>query len=732
MQIEKVLRGIVLAGVFALPFIVLLVTESLFFPYITGKNFTFRIIVEVIFAAWVALALVNAQYRPRWTALLVSVTAFLGVVGLANLLGEDPYKSFWSDFERMEGYITLLHLFAYLLAAGTVLVAEKAWLWLWRTTLGVSSIVSIYALSQLISTSDFRLDATFGNPIYLGIYAMFHIFIAAILMARRGALRWERIAYGGVIALLFVTLFLSATRGATLGLVGGFFLAALGIAFSLRSNRKVRLWVGGVAMIMMLIAGGAWLARDTSFIQENRTLDRLTNISLQESNISARIIVWGIAWEGIKDRPLLGWGQENFNAVFAKHYDPRMYSHEQWYDRTHNVVLDWFVSTGFIGLFVYLSIFLTLLWTISRTARFTLIQKWLLVGLLAAYMFSNLTVFDNISSYILFFTLIAWIYAMADDVWTAPWGNGRIFTKELSHKIFGFLVAPIITIILVLVVWSANIVPLQVSKGIISALRDTGYALSAGRSGSIEEAVTYTEKSLEKFTMLEAKGTFGQPALRENLAVGADQIRNTQWAPQELKDAWYTAARNGLVAQTQDAHDPRAAYQLGLLYHEFGQFVEAFQAFADASEFSPNKQSILLRLGTIAANGNNLEVAEEYAQRTFELDRSFDNARALYVFVLIRSGKFEQAKLLLQEKPKIAADARVLSAYVSQGAHTQARDMWELGVSMNPDNTNVLLSLATVYAQTGDLTRARQELNYLLETYPGVEDAINKRFGGSS
>ena len=57
MTIEKILRWVVIGGVFALPFIVLIVSSSLFFPYITGKNLYFRGIVEVITGAWLALAL---------------------------------------------------------------------------------------------------------------------------------------------------------------------------------------------------------------------------------------------------------------------------------------------------------------------------------------------------------------------------------------------------------------------------------------------------------------------------------------------------------------------------------------------------------------------------------------------------------------------------------------------------------------------------------------------------
>src|SRR3989344_7787760 len=88
----------------------LVVTNSLFFPFITGKNFFFRIIVEVIFGFYVALAILNRDFRPKKSPLLLVLTLFFAVVTLAALFGVDPYHSFWSNFERMEGLITHLHL----------------------------------------------------------------------------------------------------------------------------------------------------------------------------------------------------------------------------------------------------------------------------------------------------------------------------------------------------------------------------------------------------------------------------------------------------------------------------------------------------------------------------------------------------------------------------------------------------------------------------------------------
>src|SRR3989344_2426365 len=147
--LEKTLRGIVLAGVFALPFVCLVVSTSLFFPYITGKNFAFRVIVEILTAAWLALALVNPAYRPRRSWVLGALSIFVILIAISDAQGVNAFKSFWSNFERMDGFVTIAHLLLYTVVAASVLHTERLWRWLWWTTLGVSVFLSIYGLLQV-------------------------------------------------------------------------------------------------------------------------------------------------------------------------------------------------------------------------------------------------------------------------------------------------------------------------------------------------------------------------------------------------------------------------------------------------------------------------------------------------------------------------------------------------------------------------------------------------------
>lgn len=707
-----------------MPFIVLVVTDSLFFPYVTGKSFAFRIVIEVMFGAWILLALLNAQYRPRWTPLLISLVGFVGVVGLANVLGENFYKSFWSDFERMEGYITILHLLAYFVVAGTVMARENLWLWFWRISLGVAIFVSLHTMYQSFTSDTVRLFSTLGNPIYLAVYALFHIFIALLLSVREEVIRYERVAYLLSLPLLFWAVYLTSARGATLGIIGGLLLAALGIAVAKRRNKLVFRTALALGASLVIFVGGFWLAKDQPFVRENPLLQRFASISLTDQSIFSRTVIWSIAWEGVKEKPILGWGQENFNLVFAKYYDPRMYAQEEWFDRTHNIVFDWLIAAGVLGLLAYISIFLALLWVIYKTQKFTVVQKWLLVGFLAAYSFNNLTVFDTIISYILFFSLVAWIYTSATDV-----GSGREYSgaliKTVPEKMLLFIGVPVVSVLVVAVIWSANVPSMQVARGLIKALTDASYAYSLVKDSEKARAKTleYAHSSFETFKDIEAKDTLGKQVVREQWATIASRFSRVDWLSAEEKKAWYAASSAGLEAQEAKLpNDPRFPYFLSTLYGNYGREDLAWDALMRANEITPSKQTILLQLGARAINANNFELAEVFARKTFELEPTYDNARILYAFVLIRIGREEEGRELILEEPSVAADSRILAAYVQRGEHERAREMWEMGTSENEESLDKIFALASVYAKKGDVARANAEIEYVFSRFPELQE----------
>lgn len=111
--------------------------------------------------------------------------------------------------------------------------------------------------------------------------------------------------------------------------------------------------------------------------------------------------MWKIALSGIKDRPLLGWGRENYSLVFNTHFDPSFDAAgvgEAWEDRAHNVFFDELVNSGIVGLLAYLFLLTAIFISVRRRPLF--------IALLIAYIVQNLTGVDTLNSYLPFFIYI--------------------------------------------------------------------------------------------------------------------------------------------------------------------------------------------------------------------------------------------------------------------------------------------------------------------------------------
>jgi O-antigen ligase len=322
--------------------------------------------------------------------------------------------SFWSNFERMEGLVTYLHLGLYWLVLSSVFTSERLWRVFFSSSIGVSLIVCIYGFFQLagkleIHQGSVRLDATLGNAIYLAVYLLIHLFLTLYLMMGNRSKSWQIIGWIAVI-IQAVVLYFTATRGAILGLIGGLIVTGAILIIRPPSPSWRRRSLYGLGVIVLLVAAFIGL-RQAAFVQNSPVLSRFANISAHETTTESRLIIWQMSLKGFTEHPLLGWGPENYNIVFNKYYDPRLWPQEQWFDRSHNIFLDWLISAGALGLISYLSLFgVSLYYLWSRRRLFTPMEYALLTGMLAAYFFHNIFVFDNLVSYIFFMSILAYIH----------------------------------------------------------------------------------------------------------------------------------------------------------------------------------------------------------------------------------------------------------------------------------------------------------------------------------
>ncbi len=665
MTLEKFLRGIVIVGVFALPFIVFYVAYDLFFPFITGKNFLFRLIVELIACAWLALALCNPAYWPKRSLLLGAFALFVLVIAIADAQGAVPFKSFWSNYERMDGWVTQMHLLLYFIVAYTTLNTEKLWRRFWEMSLLLSVLVAFWGFAQILGDAALgqggsgglsaRIDATFGNPIYLAAYMLFNIFIAAMLWAnawqkeKAGMRGWMSAWYAIVIFVDTVALLFTGTRGTTLGLIGGGLIALF--LFAVRTRRsKAAWWTAGVVVALVVAGALIYVNRQSAFVQNIGFLNRLSSISLTDSTVKARFLNWGMAWQGAKERPLLGWGQENYAIVFDKYYDPRMYGQEQWFDRTHDVVFDWLVAGGFLGLLSYLSIFVAALYLVWRRDVFSAAEQSILTGLLAAYFFHDLFVFDNVTSYILFTSVIAFI------AWRASTHESTMPLVETSFSARHLLpYASLAALVLFCVAaWNVNGHAYLENKTLLNAL---------AQQSDINTNLTYFKQAI-------AYGTYGTQEAREQLIQAAAQIAGNPNISTDAKKNFFETAAQEMTLQMQASPlDARFPLFLGVLLDSYGDYKDAEIALEQAHKLSPAKQTILYQLGTNQFRLGDKAAGVASFKQAFEELPENDQARQYYAQAQLWVGDETGARQTLAPlyPNKADQDAWIKQAAAAQG-----------------------------------------------------------------
>ncbi len=711
---KDIVKGIAFFGIFAVPFIPLIISNSLFFPFITGKNFAFRIIVEIVFAAWIILALYEPAYRPKRSWILGSFSVLLVVMFFANLFGENPMMSFWSNFERMEGYVTLLHTLMYFIVAGSILTTDKLWDRFFHITFFSSLILTLYAFAQLsgsivINQGGWRLDGTLGNSAYMAIYMLFNAFMALLMFVRTKSPKL-RYVYGALFLLFTYLLIQTATRGTILGLVGGLGVTAAYVALFTRNHPQMRKVAAASLLGVVLVIGLFVTFRQSSFIQNNPYLARVASITLSEGNV--RFKIWDMAYEGFKERPLLGWGQSNFNYVFNKNYDPSLYFAESWYDRVHNIVFDWLIAGGILGALAYFAIYFSALYylflkpLLTGEEKFSTAERGVILGLLAGYLFHNLFVFDNIVSYIYYGTILAFIHSRVGTPFKGLSG------WKSDTRIIEQVALPVVGVILVGTLYFVNVPGIKAAGDIIDAFRATDQT----------EMTAAFERGL-------ARNSFGAQEIREQMTRRSQEVIFNESVPMETKTELIANVEAELLAQIEEKpNDARAHMFIASFYRSLGTpeaIDKAILQLETARSLSPNKQQIIFEQGLAYHQKQDFTRALEYFKEAYELDESYGEARVFYAMEGIANGKYNLIdELIVTDAYKQSFYMNDLVVQVTYNAklYPLLKTIFAYRIEKSPEDPQLRASLAYLLNESGDTEGAVEVLKKAIEDIPSFKE----------
>lgn len=747
---EKYLIGAiqVLVGcIFIIPFVTF---SDYYFPFIVPRNTAFRILVELLLIAYVLLIAQNRTYLPQKSKAFVAFLVFVSCLTLASIFGADFRNSLWSNYERMEGLITMYHLVIFVMIVFGTLRERAQWERLLQASLFVSVCMAFIGLSQMLgvnlllaSSGGERISATMGNATYLAAYLLIHLFFALYFLIKVRLLGdmsvykylfigldllliYLHFAYGvsddrtgivsqifshvgvwvpfvalqlivfadffrerisgyhkslvialySIFSFLFVLIIANTqTRGALVGL--GFSVIVAYLLLLFRRGARGYFKVASSVVVLCLIVGVAliFVYRDSSFVRSQPVLQKVSSISFVDATTKTRLATWRAALQGASDRPLLGWGLENFHLAFNKYFPTSIYTDEGtplWFDRPHNILLQYLVEGGAVSLLAYL-VFLTLLSiSLLRTQQARHIGV-LWIAMIVGYVGQNLFVFDSINSYIPFYFAVGFLFHLTSDTTN----ERRVATAQRPrHYVWASLV-PVTIVAVLFLIGGVHARTLQTNGSFVSLYREQNN--EGLTSDSVQRMFDVIDQSLylgkaeimgaySEFlvNLLQAEKT---PEYELNPAVEGLVQRFEEYRSHDPNDARFNMFLMNVYLNAIKSHPdyldgvvsvadatiplspsrPQLYYMRGRAYMAKGRYAEGLADFKKAVELAPTIPDAHTNLFAAYASMGDSQSAQAELSIIQELV-PFDSARyARYTSIYVASGLYDEAVLLLEQ-----------------------------------------------------------------------------------
>ncbi|MEK7643941.1 MAG: O-antigen ligase family protein [Patescibacteria group bacterium] len=448
---------ILIGGTFFVP--LALIPSSFIFPFIVPKILIFRSLTLLMLGGFLLLFIINREkYRFRLTGVNTAVIVFFISFSLSSFVGVDWYKSFWDNHERMLGLFTMAHFVIYYFVVSAVARDWSDWRLFLKIFLGAGAVVMILGFMQkadpqfLLNQGSGRVSATLGNGIYYSGYGLFLFFIGLLLFFKEKTPLWRLYAAIGAI-LGFIGIFVGGTRGTIMGLLVSLpvTIVCYLLAFSKHKKTKIILWI--VTALILILCGLGIVFRKSEFVSRVPGVNRFLGTDFTGGDTGGtRFNAWRIAVSGWKERPILGWGPNNYYYTFNKYYEPKFLENgwgETWFDNAHSAVFNTLAVQGLLGLIAYIGLFVVSFGALIKAFYARKIDGHVLAissGFLAGHFVHNFFVFENPTSYLFFFFFLAFINAQtADYPEVAPLKNEEKFPLSagvvVAFAVFLFIYA---------------------------------------------------------------------------------------------------------------------------------------------------------------------------------------------------------------------------------------------------------------------------------------------------
>ncbi len=433
------LYPVYLIGIFLIIAQIINIVPPWFTPTDWGKAIIFRIILSILIFLFIfqilfrKISFSDIKEKIKSVSLIFwLLVSLFGIYLLSTIFSLDPHFSLWGDPHRNGGFVNFAFYIIFALFV-FLIIRKEDWQKIWNFAIIIGIIVSFIAIfqqfgvfSKYLLSSSIRPMSALGNAILLSLYLLLLTFISLSFGIKTKGWLKRTFYFFSFFLFLSVSVFLVQTRGAFLGLAIGFLWFLF--AYPIKKSNRMKIYAG---IILLLVILGAYFLKtymDSHLYLYQKmpqvissTLDRVLSIFEGRKVTEGRIATWKVSWRALEDRPILGYGPENFMIAFDKNYDPTLpiigpgptgeSVYYEWWDRAHNFVFDISITAGIPALIIYLLLFGVLFWQLQKIKRKNpeeaIIPNGIqatFIGYLVALFFS----FDSFSTYLISFLLIGY------------------------------------------------------------------------------------------------------------------------------------------------------------------------------------------------------------------------------------------------------------------------------------------------------------------------------------
>ena len=745
MQLHNKFYWFYLVGFFVILTLPILNLPPWFSPPDWGKTIVFRILLSILIFVFLWQALSKEQITIKTSLPFWLLVSLLGIFLLANIFSLDPHFSFWGSPYRSGGFLNFAFYIIFAILVFSI-IRQKDWQKIWDFAIFIGILVSIVAIfqqygliSKIFIPFGARAPSTIGGPIFLAIYLLLLSFLTLSFGLKQAGLK-KLFYFLSFLLFFLVAVFITQTRAVIIGYLVGFLFFIL---FYPVRKFSVSLGLKLTALIILLsgIYGIYFVNTQTElpqFIQKNRFLNGVTaRLSIKAGLADSRISGWKVALPVLKDRPILGYGPENFAIGFDKFYDPSLPKITKewgsWWDRAHNFIFDIGVTAGIPALIIYLALFGVLFFQLQKlkTAEKSVDEyvektpKVIYHGIQATfigYLVANFFSFDTFSTYLISFLLIGYSLHLIYQNNGSPTSIIPTQFSSLILKWRGLLLF-LLFVLLIWFIWVFNAKPFQINKEI-------NWASYESKGGYHEKAIVRMENLLAKRSFLDAylrlkyadiidEYIKAKPELTISLVQKAIEIlkENTNIMPYYTRDWLLLGSYTNILI-------------------ERGQIKlkdEANSYFEKAHQLSPKRQEVFTEWIKTDLLTGEYQKAKERAEKCIALNEKLGDCYWLMGLtqgylknfdglnhdtnIALTKGYDTQSENAFLQLTKVYAQ--------TQNYQDLVKTLTKL-ISINPNNPQYHASLAAAYQKIGDLEMAKKEALKVLELKPEAKGEVEE------